>query len=38
MEERTHRHLNETSDELFDGELEVRLDVMRALAREPDDV
>lgn len=38
MAERTQRHLNESSHELVDGELEVRLDVMRALARDLEDV
>lgn len=38
MAERTHHHLNESSDELQGGELEVRLDVMRALARDVNDV
>lgn len=38
MTERTRRHLDESSNELLDSELEVRLDVMRALARDLDDV
>jgi hypothetical protein len=37
MTERTRRHLDESSNELIDSELEVRLDVMRALARDLED-
>jgi hypothetical protein len=38
MAERTQRHLDESSNELVDGELEVRLEIMRTLARELEDV